>query len=101
VEAFLRVKIQTIGLFVKIGGLMKLAQTDLDSRIAVEGQAPPVAALANMERELGSAESYAQIRKLADAAEALKILFRHVAEGKTKPSLSCSPRTPASGKKSS
>ena len=35
-----------------------------------------VAALANMERELDSAESYAQIRKLADAAEALKILFR-------------------------
>ena len=46
-----------------------------------------VAALANMERELDSAESYAQIRKLADAAEALKILFRHVAEVKNKAEL--------------
>ena len=66
---------------------MKLAQTDLDSGIAVEGQAKAVAALANMERELDSAESYAQIRKLADAAEALKILFRHVAEVKNKAEL--------------
>src|ERR1700731_1814072 len=46
-----------------------------------------VAALANMERELDSAESYAQIRKLADAAETLKILFRHVAEVKNKAEL--------------
>jgi hypothetical protein len=86
---------------------MKLAQTDRDSGIAVEGQAmsslpsrletvtkkqfitipQAVAALANMERELDSAESYAQIRKLADAAEALKILFRHVAEVKNKAEL--------------
>jgi hypothetical protein len=91
----------------KSDGLMKLAQTDLDSGIAVEGQAmsglpsrletvtkkqfitipQAVAALANMERELDSAESYAQIRKLADAAEALKILFRHVAEVKNKAEL--------------
>jgi hypothetical protein len=96
----LRVKRQTIGLFLKIGGLMK--QTDLDSGIAVEGglssrletvtkkqfiTPQAVAALANMERELDSAESYAQIRKLADAAEALKILFRHVAEVKNKAEL--------------
>src|ERR1700724_155334 len=40
-----------------------------------------------MERELDSAENYAQIRKLADAAEALKILFRHVAEVKNKAEL--------------
>jgi hypothetical protein len=86
---------------------MKLAQTDRDSGIAVEGQAmsglpsrletvtkkqfitipQAIAALANMERELDSAESYAQIRKLADAAEALKILFRHVAEVKNKAEL--------------
>jgi hypothetical protein len=91
----------------KSDGLMKLAQPDLDSGIAVEGQAmsglpsrletvtkkqfitipQAVAALANMERELDSAESYAQIRKLADAAEALKILFRHVAEVKNKAEL--------------
>ena len=44
-----------------------------------------VAALANM--ELDSAESYAQIRKLVDAAEALKILFRHIAEVKNKAEL--------------
>jgi hypothetical protein len=90
----------------KSDGLMKLAQTDLDSGIAMEGQAmslpsrletvtkkqfitipQAVAALANMERELDSAESYAQIRKLADAAEALRILFRHVAEVKNKAEL--------------
>jgi N6-adenosine-specific RNA methylase IME4 len=46
-----------------------------------------VAALANMERELDSAKSYKQIRKLADAAEALKILFQDVAEVKNKAEL--------------
>src|ERR1700730_18742382 len=86
---------------------MKLAQTDLDSGMAVEGQAmsglpsrletvtkkqfitipQAVAALANMEHELDSGESYAQFRKLGDAAEALKILFRHVAEVKKKAEL--------------
>jgi hypothetical protein len=34
-----------------------------------------------------SRSSYAQIRKLADAAEALKILFRHVAAVKNKAEL--------------
>ena len=54
---------------------------------ATKKQSQAVAALANMEHELDSAESYAQIRKLADAAEALKILFRHVAEVKNKAEL--------------
>ena len=54
---------------------------------AIRMDAAGASALGNMERELDSAESYAQIRKLADAAEALKILFRHVAEVKNKAEL--------------
>jgi hypothetical protein len=41
-----------------------------------------VAALAKMEHELDSAKSYIEIRKLERAAEALRVLFRHVAEVK-------------------
>lgn len=40
-----------------------------------------------MEHELDSAKSYAEIRKLERAAEALKVLFRHVAEVKNKAEL--------------
>jgi hypothetical protein len=40
-----------------------------------------------MERELDSAKSYAEIRKLMRAAEALKVLYRHVEEVKNRAEL--------------
>jgi hypothetical protein len=46
-----------------------------------------IAALVSMEAQLDSAKSYTEIRKIAQAAEALKVLFRHVAEVKNKAEL--------------
>jgi hypothetical protein len=40
-----------------------------------------IKALVKMEEQLDSAQSYAEIRKLERAAEALKLLFRHGAAG--------------------
>jgi hypothetical protein len=61
------------------------ARTEIKTQFMTIPQA--VNALARMEAELDSAKSYEQIRKLADAAEALKLLFRDVKEVKDKAEL--------------